>query len=85
MALADAVQKVMEEFEYTDDQIRGAVKEFLSEMGESLTFFVPCSSQLTMPSDDGLKNDGAMMNQIPTYVTAVPNGTEQVRAIYMVS
>jgi len=28
--------------------------------------------------DEGLEKKGATMSQIPTYVTAVPNGTEQV-------
>jgi len=29
-------------------------------------------------SDEGLQKDGTEMSQIPTYVTAVPNGTEKV-------
>lgn len=28
--------------------------------------------------DEGLQKDGTSMSQIPTYVTAVPNGTEKV-------
>jgi hexokinase len=28
--------------------------------------------------NEGLEKDGASMSQIPTYVTAVPNGTEKV-------
>lgn len=28
--------------------------------------------------DEGLKKTGTEMSQIPTYVTAVPNGTEKV-------
>ncbi|KAK3100927.1 glucokinase, partial [Teratosphaeriaceae sp. CCFEE 6253] len=31
--------------------------------------------------DEGLGKDGAMLSQIPTYVTAVPNGTEE--GLYM--
>ena len=31
--------------------------------------------------DEGLQKSGTMMSQIPTYVTAVPNGTEKVRII----
>lgn len=30
---------------------------------------------------EGLGKQGATMSQIPTYVTAVPNGTEKVRAL----
>jgi hypothetical protein len=33
MALADAAKRVAEEFEYTADQVRNAIKEFLKEMG----------------------------------------------------
>ena len=29
--------------------------------------------------DEGLKKNGTNMSQIPTFVTAVPNGTEKVR------
>jgi hexokinase len=28
--------------------------------------------------DEGLEKQGTMMSQIPSYVTAVPNGTEKV-------
>lgn len=31
-------------------------------------------------ADEGLKENGTTMSQIPTYVTAVPNGTEKVEA-----
>lgn len=29
-------------------------------------------------TEDGLENHGTELSQIPTYVTAVPNGTEKV-------
>jgi hypothetical protein len=32
-------------------------------------------------ADEGLQKDGTYMSQIPTYVTAVPNGTEKVSII----
>jgi hexokinase len=31
-----------------------------------------------LDSDEGLQKSGTTMSQIPTYVTAVPNGTEKV-------
>ncbi|CAO1598932.1 glucokinase [Xanthoria calcicola] len=31
--------------------------------------------------DEGLQETGKSMSQIPTYVTAVPNGTEKVRLV----
>jgi hexokinase len=78
MTLAEAVEKVVKEFDFTDDNIRNAVKEFLAEMGKLYMFIVGPWVSTNHFIDDGLKNDGAMMNQIPTYVTAVPNGTEKV-------
>ena len=33
-------------------------------------------------TDEGLQNTGKSMSQIPTYVTAVPNGTEKV--VYLI-
>lgn len=30
-------------------------------------------------SDEGLAKEGTTLSQIPTFVTAVPNGTEKVR------
>jgi hypothetical protein len=35
MALAKAAEKVAAEFDFTSDQVRNAVKEFLREMGRS--------------------------------------------------
>jgi hypothetical protein len=32
--------------------------------------------------DEGLQGDNSSLSQIPTYVTAVPNGTEKVRTPY---
>lgn len=32
-------------------------------------------------ADEGLQSDGTELSQIPTYVTAVPNGTEKVWSI----
>ena len=34
--------------------------------------------------DEGLGKQGATMSQIPTYVTAVPNGTEKGRSTLLV-
>ena len=67
MALAEAAERVAAEFEYSGDEVRKAVKQFLKEM------------------DDGLKGDGTHLSQIPTYVTAVPNGTEKVRSTLLPS
>ena len=32
-----------------------------------------------MCADEGLQKEGTELSQIPTYVTAVPDGTEKVR------
>lgn len=63
MALVDAAKRVAAEFEFSGEDVRKAVKEFLREM------------------DEGLQKDGTHMSQIPTFVTAVPNGTE--KGLYM--
>ncbi|KIV99657.1 uncharacterized protein PV09_08712 [Verruconis gallopava] len=63
MGLADSVKKVVDEFEFSGEDVRKAVKEFLREM------------------DEGLQKDGTHLSQIPTFVTAVPNGTE--KGLYM--
>lgn len=36
-------------------------------------------------TDEGLEKTGATMSQIPTYVTAVPNGTEKVSSSQLAS
>jgi hexokinase len=59
MTLVDKAKAIAEEFEYTPQQVRNGVKEYLRLM------------------DVGLANDGEAMTMIPTYVTKVPNGTEQ--------
>ncbi|KAA8618471.1 Hexokinase [Pyrenophora tritici-repentis] len=63
MALADQAKRVAAEFDFSDDALNKAVKEFIREM------------------DEGLVKEGTEMSQIPTYVTAVPNGTE--KGLYM--
>merc|ERR1712137_667802 len=63
MALAEQAKRVAAEFDFTDDGLNKAVKEFIREM------------------DEGLQQEGTEMSQIPTYVIAVPNGTE--KGLYM--
>ncbi|USP81239.1 uncharacterized protein yc1106_08513 [Curvularia clavata] len=63
MTLADQAKKVAAEFDFSDDAVNKAVKEFIREM------------------DEGLEKKGTELSQIPTYVTAVPNGTE--KGLYM--
>ena len=60
MALLKEAQRIAAEFEYSDQHVNEAVKEFIKQM------------------DEGLERQGTTMSQIPTYVTAVPNGTEKV-------
>ncbi|KAF1832129.1 hypothetical protein BDW02DRAFT_649386 [Decorospora gaudefroyi] len=63
MALAEQAKRVAAEFDFCDDAVGKAVKEFIREM------------------DEGLEKEGTELSQIPTYVTAVPNGTE--KGLYM--
>ncbi|KAI5851286.1 hypothetical protein DFP73DRAFT_523496 [Morchella snyderi] len=59
MTLIEKAKSIAAEFEYTPEQARAGVKEYLRLM------------------DIGLSNDGEAMTMIPTYVTKVPNGTEE--------
>lgn len=59
MALQAETQRVVSQFEVTDQDVNAATLEFLRQM------------------DEGLRKDGTSMSQIPTYVTAVPDGTEK--------
>ena len=63
MALAEAVKRVANEFDFPTSNLQAAVREFLRQM------------------EEGLERDGTSLSQIPTYVTAVPNGTE--KGLYM--
>ncbi|KAK4189775.1 putative glucokinase [Podospora australis] len=63
MALEAEAARITSQFEFGDDLVNKAVKEFQRQMTE------------------GLEKDGASLSQIPTYVTAVPNGTE--KGLYM--
>lgn len=60
MALAEEAKRIAAEFDYSTDEVRKGVEEFIKEM------------------DEGLEKQGTTMSQIPSYVTAVPNGTEKV-------
>ncbi|KAM0190346.1 hypothetical protein ACHAPI_009468 [Fusarium lateritium] len=59
MSLADDSNRVVEQFDFSDETLNNHVKEFLKQM------------------DEGLQNEGTSLQQIPTYVTGVPNGTEK--------
>jgi hexokinase len=63
MGLAEAAKEVAAEFDFSADNVRKSVKEFLRQL------------------DEGLQKDGTHLSQIPTFVTAVPNGTE--KGLYM--
>ncbi|KAF2083607.1 putative glucokinase [Saccharata proteae CBS 121410] len=63
MSLAEEAKRVAAQFDFSPDNVRSAVKEFIRQM------------------DEGLRKDGTDLSQIPTYVTAVPNGTE--KGLYM--
>lgn len=59
MALADESNRIVKEFDFSDEELNNHVKEFLRQM------------------DEGLHKEGTSLQQIPTYVTGVPNGTEK--------
>ncbi|KAK3389127.1 hypothetical protein B0T20DRAFT_363569 [Sordaria brevicollis] len=65
MALETQTKTVVGQFDYSDEDVNKGVEEFLRQMITA----------------EGLEKDGTSMSQIPTYVTAVPNGTE--KGLYM--
>lgn len=52
----------------------------LSDRWVSITHYYMSMIKLLTQNfiEEGLQNEGATLRQIPTYVTAVPNGTEKV-------
>lgn len=88
MTLADDTKRVVEQFDFTDDNVNRHVKEFLIQMSMSrhassdLLFDLEYNLLTSiLQIDEGLARDGTSLSQIPTYVTAVPNGTEKVRQL----
>ncbi|KAH8662307.1 putative glucokinase [Xylariales sp. PMI_506] len=71
MTLAEETKRIAAQFDYTDDDVNKGVQEFLRQMQ-----FTNWSLTHTW-TDEGLEQDHTSMSQIPTYVTAVPNGTEK--------
>ncbi|KAL6721953.1 glucokinase [Lecanora helva] len=69
MSLLKEAQQVAAEFQYSTTDLNKGVKAFITQM----------LTQETKPGglDDGLQKTGTSLSQIPTYVTAVPNGTEK--------
>ncbi|UKZ95399.1 uncharacterized protein TrAFT101_010243 [Trichoderma asperellum] len=58
MGLAEHTNKIVSEFDFSDEELNRHVQEFLKQ------------------TESGLKEDGTSLSQIPSYVTAVPDGTE---------
>lgn len=82
MGLADHTKRVVAQYDFSDDDVNSHVREFLSQMGKPCSIYQCRSSFETnfFESDEGLSKEGTSLSQIPTYVTAVPNGTEKVRS-----
>lgn len=70
------------EFEYTDEQVRKGVEHFMHQMSMLRPhwhgFFEYERHKANKHLAEGLEKNGSTMAQIPTYVTAAPNGTEKV-------
>jgi hexokinase len=82
MSLKEAAKKVEAEFDFTAEDVRKAVKEFLREMGTIDNANIQILRTNSALIDEGLEKDGQTLNQIPTYVTAVPNGSEEVSTLF---
>lgn len=84
MALQEETKKVVSQFEFSDADVNSHVAEFIQQMSmlpppSALPALCNFGQWLTfVRADTGLEQDGTSISQIPTYVTAVPNGTEKV-------
>jgi hexokinase len=79
MALAAETKAVVAHFDYTDEDVNKGVKEFLKQMGKhAIEPLGNVNNVSNIAIGEGLEKDGTSLSQIPTYVTAVPNGTEKV-------
>lgn len=82
MALEAETKRIVAQFEYTDQDINNGVQEFLRQMRKYAQGDRGVDGELPRDadflSDEGLEKDGTSLSQIPSYVTAVPNGTEKV-------
>ena len=96
MSLEAETKSVVAQFDFTDEQVNQGVKEFIRQMGTyffRVCLPFPHINQLSCDHkgrfltvatcflEEGLEKDGTSLSQIPTYVTAVPNGTEKVGLI----
>lgn len=77
MTLREAAQRIAAEFDYPAADVNRGVREFLKEMGRPGTGAQDAAANQG-DTDEGLVKVNATMSQIPTYVTAVPNGKEKV-------
>ncbi|KIH91505.1 hexokinase [Sporothrix brasiliensis 5110] len=85
MALAAETKRIVAQFEYSDTDVNIGVKEFLRQIEQrsSIEVWAPADFMIdkllivVFLVDEGLEKSGTSMSQIPTYVTAVPNGTEK--------
>lgn len=58
--LVEEATRIARDFDFSADQVRRGVAEYIQE------------------SNEGLAKENTTLSQIPTFVTAVPNGTEKV-------
>lgn len=73
--LLSRAQEIAYEFEFPREDLRKATKHFIQQMSMlNINCGVDPSNRI---SDDGLMKNGTTLAQIPSYVTAIPNGSEE--------
>ncbi|KAI9730176.1 MAG: glucokinase [Claussenomyces sp. TS43310] len=82
MSLLEEAKRIAAEFEYTDEDVQKGVAHFIKQMSMQSPVTSPygllcLELMIFWQPDEGLEKNGTTMSQIPTYVTAVPNGTEK--------
>lgn len=72
-------RRIAAEFNVSAEDVRKTVTHFVQQMGTNRSLRFLTNEKLTLPQEDGLAKDGDTM--IPSFVTALPTGTEKVIVI----
>ncbi|GFP59355.1 glucokinase [Trichoderma asperellum] len=75
MGLAEHTNKIVSEFDFSDEELNRHVQEFLKQTA-ACAQLLAFTTNINIIAESGLKEDGTSLSQIPSYVTAVPDGTE---------
>jgi len=80
-SIQEASERIASEFEFTRDDLRKAVKAFIQQLSRSSPGHA-CNPWKHVGAkkspDDGLQKPGTTIEQLPSFITKVPTGSEKV-------